>query len=159
MPEYPALLPGGLHPMSLGQLRELCVAPFKDRSRTRENIMAGLEAVISRLQRDGVGGDLWVNGSFLTQKIDPSDSDVVLFIDGDALDQFTTQQDDTLVWLESEERKATHMCDAYADAKFPPGHQDEWIGAALEDYWRRTYGKNGGGRKGIAVIRLGPSHG
>ncbi len=36
--------------------------------------------IIDRLSQYGIRGDLWVNGSFLTRKIDPSDSDVVLFV-------------------------------------------------------------------------------
>ncbi len=35
--------------------------------------MAGLEAVIKRLVDTRIEGELWIDGSFLTEKIDPGD--------------------------------------------------------------------------------------
>lgn len=77
--EYPPLLVPGLQPMTLDGLQALCVTSFP-LSGTTPRIMAGLKMIIDRLSQYGIRGDLWVNGSFLTRKIDPSDSDVVLFV-------------------------------------------------------------------------------
>jgi hypothetical protein len=70
-PDFPPLLPEGLHPTTIAELRELCVAGFP-LSNGRERIMAGLEAVVQRLEQEGIVGDLWVDGSFMTQAIEPA---------------------------------------------------------------------------------------
>jgi hypothetical protein len=44
--------------------------------------MDGLDTIVGKLIAARIVGDFWVNGSFLTQKIDPEDTDVVLHVDG-----------------------------------------------------------------------------
>ena len=48
--------------------------------------MAGLEAVVEHLEQAGIMGDLWVNGSLLTQAIDPADADIVLRVSAEFFD-------------------------------------------------------------------------
>ena len=76
-PEFPPLLGPGLHPFSWLELRAACVDAFP-LSQTRLEIFTGLEEVIRELQRLGITGELWLDGSFLTRKIDPDDIDLVL---------------------------------------------------------------------------------
>jgi len=56
--------------MTLDALRELCVTPFP-LSNTRPAIMAGLEQLLQDLINYGISADVWIDGSFLTEKIDP----------------------------------------------------------------------------------------
>jgi hypothetical protein len=58
--------------MSLTDLEELCVRRFPQ-SRTGEEIVNGLRSVIQRAVQTGIDGEVWINGSFLTEKIDPAD--------------------------------------------------------------------------------------
>ncbi len=74
--EYPPLLQLGFHPMDLAGLGALCVARFPD-SLTRPTIMEGFRQVIERLNQSGLPMVMWVNGSFLTEKLNPSDVDMV----------------------------------------------------------------------------------
>src|SRR4051794_8743849 len=77
-PEFPALLPAGFHLYSLAELRAICVTPFNGSSITRRAITDHLDAIVGKLSAAGILGEVWVNGSFLTQKIDPDDSDILV---------------------------------------------------------------------------------
>jgi len=44
--------------------------------------MTGLEAVLGSLNGMGFKLEAWVNGSFLTEKINPDDSDIAVRIGG-----------------------------------------------------------------------------
>jgi hypothetical protein len=84
-PEYPPLLPIGRHQMSMADLRQLCVSEFP-LSTTRDRIMSGFEEVVRKLDSVGIVGEVWVNGSFLTKKIDPNDIDASLRLQVDVWD-------------------------------------------------------------------------
>ena len=69
--EFSPLLPLGRHEMTLAHLRQVCVDRFP-LSATRPVIMGGLEKVINKLLEDAVKGEVWVDGSFVTEKMDPA---------------------------------------------------------------------------------------
>ena len=75
--EFPPLLPLGFHRLTLIQVRAICVDRFP-KSATRASIMDGIDFVVSELHRSGLRLEIWVNGSFLTQKLDPEDSDIAV---------------------------------------------------------------------------------
>ena len=77
VPDYEPLLTEGMHYRTLDELRDRCVATFP-LSSTRPGLMANLDSAIARLNSAGVPGEVWIDGSFLTAKIDPADVDLVL---------------------------------------------------------------------------------
>src|SRR6185369_9934776 len=106
------------------ELTDLCVAPFPI-STTRGNIMRGLGIVIRRLIAARIIGELWINGSFLTRKINPEDSDVVLAADSRIVDTGgTILQVKTFEWIGSN-LKDKHLCDSYVFFNYPAGHPYE----------------------------------
>jgi hypothetical protein len=139
--------------MTLAELRALCVDRFPT-STTREAIMAGLEAIVERLQLFTIKGELWVDGSFLTAKPDPADSDVVLRLDSDFVDRVSADQWAVLDWLNTD-LKTSHRCDFYLFVRYPEGHPSFWLGEYLAAYWMRQWGfSRSDEMKGIAVIEL-----
>ena len=62
-------------------VEQVCVDPFS-LSSTRPIICKGLDVLVTVLELCDVVGELWVDGSFLTEKINPKDVDVVLRVDG-----------------------------------------------------------------------------
>lgn len=150
--EYPPLLPFGLHRHSVAQVRALCVDSFP-RSSTRENIMRNLEIVVDELKRAGVAGELWVDGSFLTEKIDPNDVDIVFHgLIGRAVDPANEAHSKVMWWLHSNLR-ASHRCDSYICLQNPPGLPQ---GQTNREYWQKQFGYSRGTmNKGIAVIEIG----
>lgn len=156
-PDYPPLLRPGFHEMTLDELREKCVTPFRT-STTRTRILAGLEHVLAELRRVGIRADLWVNGSFLTLKNDPNDSDVLLCLDSSFLPTCSDPQKQILSWIVGN-LKSSHLCDSYVLWRYPSSDPNHWIGEYMYAYWLRQFGfsRETGGRanlKGIALIKV-----
>jgi hypothetical protein len=154
--DFPSLLPLGMHELSLTELRRLCVDNFS-LSSTRNTIMQGLEQIVDTLNSQAIEGKLWVDGSFVTEKINPNDSDVVLFIQGPFYDNATIQQRQIVDWF-GQDLKASHCCDIYVSYEWPVGHPLYWVGEYWRAYWLRQWGfgrdETIGPAKGIAVISL-----
>jgi hypothetical protein len=153
--EYPPLLADGLHPMTMSALRELCLTKFPS-STTRLAIMQGLEDAVKKLGEVGVAGDLWVNGSFLTEKIDPEDVDLTLRVDVAFIDNLTPKQLAVINWFATpEEARMTHYCHGFVWVDYPASHALSAKGEALRAYWLKQFGRSRSNeQKGIAVVQL-----
>jgi|SRR6478752_8398731 len=158
-PEYPPLLKIGRHDLALEELEALCVAKFPSSS-TRRQIMDGLREVISKLKSSGIECELWIDGSFLTEKIDADDCDLVLRCCGDFYDNATGDQQEAIDWVGSN-LKASHRCDSYVFYEYDEGSPNYWIGEYMYCYWMRQWGfgrpkpsPNPPDLKGIAVVKL-----
>lgn len=117
--------------------------------------MAALESVVERLQATGVVGELWINGSFLTEKENPADVDIVLRVQGPLYDTATPAQRLALDWVAANLHDS-HDCDSYVLVEWPPGHPSYWLGEYWYAYWLRQWGfSRAGVLKGIAVLQLG----
>jgi hypothetical protein len=156
--EFPPLLDEGFHRMSLGNIEELCVNRFP-LSSTRKEIMAGLKATLEKIAASGIAGDVWLNGSFVTEKIDPTDSDVVLMIPATFYESGTDAQKHIIDWLTSrdEEPKKLFKCDAYVHLQYEPGTPEEKLWESTLARWQRLYGFGPvtGKPKGIVLLDLG----
>jgi hypothetical protein len=152
-PEFPPLLPAGLHQMTVADVQGLCVTAFP-LSQTRQVIFAGLQSVITELTISGVRGEMWVDGSFLTQKIDPEDVDLVAKVPSTFYDTCTAQQRAKIDWINGN-LKVSHFCDSYLWVEFPVGHQHYWNSEWQKAYWIKQFGfTRGQNLKGIAVVTL-----
>jgi hypothetical protein len=152
-PEFPPLLEKGRHQMSLLELRELCVNAFP-LSTTRLKIMDGLEKIVEKLRSNSIQGEIWVDGSFVTAKIDPEDADLVLRCPADFYENSTQKQRGIVDWLSSNLRN-TYLCDSYCFMEWPKGHQNYWVGEYMYSYWMKQFGfSRVSEMKGIAVVAL-----
>lgn len=144
----------GWHRLPIIELRKLCVDRFP-LSNTRERIMQGLEEIIRRLRAKGIVGELWVNGSFLTEKINPADVDAVLFINETFLENATTEQVEEIGWVNSN-LKDSLCCDSYVSIEYPQSHPQHPQGEYWRAYWTRQWGfdREDNPVKGIAVVSL-----
>lgn len=106
--DRPPLLVPGMHSMTLSELHEVVVEDTRFRiSKTRTMLMKNLWTLCACLDRCGITGELRVDGSFLTEKIDPRDTDVVLSVD-EGLDQSATaEQRVVLRWWVNREHDPT----------------------------------------------------
>jgi Family of unknown function (DUF6932) len=152
-PEFPPLLTPGFHSVSLGEVRGLCVTKFPT-SLTRRAIMDGLRQVIRKLNEADIEGELWLDGSFLTEKIDPEDVDYLLCVGSDIYDVDPAKRA-VIDWASHADLKTSHLCDAYKWVEYKPGHP---LFAYSEDerrYWADFFGTSRKKiRKGIAVVTL-----
>lgn len=152
-PEFPSLLPIGRHKKSVEEIRALCVVPF-EMSSTRPAIMAGLLAVIEAIRAAGIVGELWVDGSFLTSKVDPEDVDVVLRISS-WMDENCTQEQRDMLDLVAGDLHDSHHCHSFVFTEWPEGHDKYWQGEYAYAYWMRQWGfGRNSDPKGIAVVEF-----
>jgi len=105
--------------------------------------MQTLTALCNDLRAAGVKGAVWVDGSFLTEKLDPADADLVVAVDTVA----TAPSPNVLAALD---KVAKHQyvtparCDSYVMAD-----------KRLEPYWVKQFGfSRAKDVKGIAVLTL-----
>lgn len=82
------LLGPGMHVLSLAELRNLAVINFPTSSR-RTRLFEDFVQLLQTLQRYGVECDIWIDGSFLTEKNDPSDIDLTALFDINAFGSFS----------------------------------------------------------------------
>ena len=118
--------------------------------------MAHLRALCVRLCSWGAGEELWLNGSFLTEKIDPKDTDVVLVIEEHFQDHATPEQLELLKWWDdSNEPRELFRCDNFSLPKIPVGDSDHQVYLRYEAYWKGLFGTSRDGEpKGIGRILL-----
>ncbi len=101
--------------------------------------MNGLEAVVDRLIKAGIQGEIWVNGSFVTEKLDPSDVDILLEIKGEFFDNTSREQKEVIEWVHSN-LKATHLCDSRIWVAYDRSHLDYWRYEWFRAYWLKLFG-------------------
>lgn len=153
------MLPAGFRNFTVDELRDLCVKEFPE-STVRADIMAGFEVIYEQAASLGIEGEFWINGSFLTRKIDPDDIDFLLVTDSKFRDHGNTQQTAFIEWLINNERdpKKSFRCDTDAVFRFPQDSPwyEHFTGSVLRHWEENVYGKSvsTGILKGIAVILL-----
>lgn len=151
-PEYPPLLAVGFHELSLAELRRLCVEPFP-LSKTRGKLADEFEKVAERVRAVNLVCDFWVNGSFLTKKIGPSDVDFIVRFDGAVIDAANDEQNAVIDFLQSD--LSSIGCHSFVHVEFPKGHSQHWVGVWMQAYWLKQWGfARDEEMKGIAVIKI-----
>jgi hypothetical protein len=118
--------------------------------------MIGLEGVVARLVQSGVVGEIWVNGSFLTEKIDPKDVDILLHVEADFYNNASVEERAAIDWVGSN-LKQTHRVDSYLwlEHHRRPGDPDYWESDWDRAYWIRQFGfSREDDYKGMALLVL-----
>lgn len=117
--------------------------------------MAGLVQVIERLEQANVRGEIWIDGSFITEKIDPADVDILLHVGAEFYDNANIEQQEAVDWVNSN-LKMTHLCDSYVLVEEDRQGQDRTVNEWLRSYWIRQFGfsRDAADLKGMAVYTL-----
>ena len=153
-PEFRPLLEPGLHVMSLDDLENLTVNNFP-LSTVRSKYMNNLRTLLTQLSNVDVIGEVWVNGSFLTEKIDPEDVDVLLRCPAAEHDNGARTKRSAIDWSVARERHEDLSCDAYLLPEYPVGDPLQATSDQIREYWQYWFGTDrSGAPKGIAVVRL-----
>lgn len=145
--------------MDIFQIGRLFVDPFPN-SKRRNILYQKLEELIQDLLRRRIWCDLWVNGSFLTEKEDPNDMDATLMIDPDFSDALNSEQRDYLMNLEEGAIGSADL-DTFVfirKRRDDPDYGDEFADPAAT--WHEVYGLEHSKRwlKGFAIVKLGETH-
>ncbi len=111
--DLPPLLAPGVHPISVEWLQEHCVTAFP-LSRTRPHILQGLNRICRQLQELAIPCSLIIDGSFLTEEIDPLDIDFAVCVTPEYYESCNSAQLVCLEWIrDSFDIKKSHLCDVY----------------------------------------------
>lgn len=158
-PDFPPLLPPGIHPKTLEEIREMCVDAFP-RSVRRKLIMEGLERFIKTLSGHGISGRIWLDGNFMTQEIDPEEADLVVEFDAAGYDGGTDLTRALLNKIADEDDKQYfkdhYYCDPYPLAVHPETDpQLHKITESSRKFWLQLFGHDQRFRpKGMATLEL-----
>lgn len=129
--EFTPLLSAGIHELSLEEIERIGVSDFP-KSKRRKEIFDKAKFFLSELLELGVIDEIWADGSFLTEKQEPDDIDLVVFGNAGKLNALTGTARDKAIYLLSDpaQTKIRFM----TDMRFAPSESGEW-----RSYWRGWY--------------------
>jgi hypothetical protein len=118
--------------------------------------MRDIVAVTRRLRQNRLRGDLWVNGSFVTKKIDPEDADIIFCYRAELYNMGTLDQRAIIDWVGGNVKHTDGMlCDSHQFSTYPKKHDKYWASQIFWDYWVREFGFSRRDiPKGIPVITV-----
>jgi hypothetical protein len=133
--DHPPLLAQGFQDVRLDELKRTFLFPFPG-STTRSNILRKFKHWIKGVKRLNVHCEIWIDGSFATQKVDPQDIDVVIFIRNADIRRLSADKKAKLLILTNErlttEQKKKCICDSYLG--FPEDIRDR-------EGWEKIFGQ------------------
>lgn len=157
-PEFPPLLPQGFHALTTDELRALIVDKFP-LSQSRPELWESLLWLVDQLKSLRIKCKLWLDGSLLTEKVEPDDVDVVVDVAFDALNAATPLQRAFLGELSAHAfRDAPKKLHTFLIFSAPFGHVAAPRAAVLRDQWIKDFGFSFRKRtpKGIALLDVVP---
>lgn len=155
--DCPPLLTPGEHVRNIDEIRELCVARFP-LSSTRAAIWGGLQTIVAALGLQAIVCELLVDGSYLTEEIEPEDIDFAVVVTPQFYDGCNLAQRNLLDWIGDDKQiKAAHLCDCYLCIDFKEGDAGWFEGICDREWWLRFYSTSVVFKRerGIAVVRIG----
>lgn len=158
-PEFPPLLAAGLHQMDLMALYALTVGDFKASAR-RPLLWSSLMTFCEELRDEGVlPCRLWLDGSFLTEKIEPDDVDLVVEMESSLYDRLTPT---SRAFVNSLSSQPLHFEPRYLHTflliNYPVFHLDYAFSLEVRKNWEYDFGHALLTKtpKGIAILEVGP---
>ena len=134
--------------MDEAQLEAYFVDPFNG-SATRRTLASGLRTYLNALRLAGVSFEVWLDGSFTTQKVDPNDVDLVVFADPNEINRLPPALQTYLQGM-FDRTSAKHQfgCDVFFTLS---------SNEVQRSYWRGWYGFDRLEQpKGIALLVVSP---
>lgn len=133
--DLPPLLPPGIHQITREWLQTNCVDPFP-LSRQRPQVIAGFDRIVDRLQSLKIPCHLIVDGSFLTEEIEPLDIDFAVCVTPEFYESCNADQLACLNWIrDAFDIKQTHACDCYLCVEYPQDHPAWFDGIQDRTFW------------------------
>jgi hypothetical protein len=128
-------LPAGFHALDQQARQRICVDRFSD-SVTRRRILQSLEGVITEINQQSIQGRIWIDGSFLTEKLNPDDADIALVISGAAFRSLTPAQRSYFDAFRKTSLYDRYRIDNYGVVIDESDPRGDWVLA----YWLRQFG-------------------
>jgi hypothetical protein len=155
-PEFPPLLPFGFHPHTADELRKMLVEAFPNSTR-RAWLWENFLELIEKLKAAHLPCKIWLDGSYLTQKLDPDDIDLIVEVGVEMFQAPTPQQDALLRSLARSDFHADPTkLHTFVIFNAPIVHVLGAQAAALRNQWINDWGYSLVKRepKGIALMEV-----
>ena len=125
-------------------------------SQRRQELWTNFVAVLDLIKKAGLKGDIWVDGSFLTEKIDPGDVDLVFDVPIHAIENANVPQAELLKKLSNQGFKRTERLHTFIMFTAPVAHAQFQEGERIHQQWQKDFGVSYIAKtpKGIAVIEV-----
>lgn len=131
-------LPSGHIEPNIQEFEDRFVREFTA-SITREGIFNSYILYCRRILSLAVGIKQWVDGSYITSKINPNDVDLVTHFDATKVNEQTSMELDEL--LDNPTVKKQYQCDVYAIFVFPQNSPDKYEFYQEQiNYWSDWFG-------------------
>lgn len=127
-------------------------------STTRAAIFEGFSRLIRRLTEARIVCDLVVDGSFLTEEIEPEDIDLAVVVTPVFYENCSSGQRSVLDWIRDDFTiRQTHLCDCYLCVEFGPADPQYFEGIQNRAYWVDFYSTSVVYKRarGVAILRVG----
>lgn len=142
------LLAPGIHDIVVDDLDNHFLASFAGSS-TRPKLIVGFKKYVAALKQVGVKFEIWIDGSFVTEKPDPNDIDMVMFGSEAELNNLPIPRRQVLLRLID---RASVRLTLGCDVLFCVAENYD-----MRSYWRGWYGfDRSGNPKGIARLEVAP---
>lgn len=153
--EFPPLLAAGFWKMSASELHALVVNKFPGSTR-RPALWSDFSFALDELKRLYIPCVVWVDGSFLTEKIEPKDVDFVIEVELEFLDTCNAEQAALLERFSDRALRTRPVLHSFVMPSAPPGHSFHQDALRLHAQWKKDFGHSYVKReqKGIAQVEV-----
>lgn len=135
--ESNGMLPAGIHDYTYSQFEEDFVTCFQT-SQTRNKIFISLMNFLKLIHSIGDPDELWVDGSYVTNKVNPNDADIVMFLNAPEMIILGPQIN---VLRASFRELDIYFALAISSENQKQLSQDDFfIAANLRNYWKGQFG-------------------
>jgi hypothetical protein len=129
--EYRPLYQAGFKDINESDLKSVFVEPFENPER-REYLLSRFSALLDRFKEVGISSEVWIDGSFSTEKPEPGDIDMIFFIKGEEANRLPQERQRILMELNDRNTSSIrYNCDVFI---IP--NQD----FTARSYWRGWFG-------------------
>lgn len=147
--DFPPLWPGGFHAMTLEQIKSQCVDAFPGSTR-RRILYERLVVYLTLLAQVGLPLEVWIDGSFVTEKAEPDDIDVAIIASAEEINVMSPEKLAELSAItETRAVKERYMIHAFL-----------LLAENVDNlsYWRGWFGFQRDNRtaKGVALLEVRP---
>lgn len=148
-------LPPGRHLATQAEIEQTLVSDFAA-SVTRRPLFDQSTEMLEAIQSLVPVQRQWINGSFVTTKVDPNDIDLVSHIDGEAMDALKPLQRMLLQGLIAAHwSRDVSGCDSFSVAVYPKGHPARATYEKIAAWWDGFFGVDRAGQpKGYVELEI-----
>ncbi|HEX6256050.1 MAG TPA: hypothetical protein VFZ70_09585 [Euzebyales bacterium] len=147
-------LPPGRHDATVDEVRATFVDPFVG-SHTRRAIFDWWTELRDALRELGAFEAHWLAGSFVTDKAQPNDLDLITVIDGAAFDEMPRHRRQVMrSMVAGHVTEELWRCDNYPVVRYPDGDAGQVPARAVATMWEAHFGTDrDGNTRGFVVVQ------